>query len=379
LTFFYKQYKRKSKRGQAPVVQLTHEQEDDAQLGEPITADEEALADAAEADAADAEAAVPPEQLAHDQEHTTTVKKQAIYEMAARGVHIGAEQEKQALTIMPKVSGLARRVHDAPSTLKNAFDRIVRHTPGITSGHCTLSRKVPTRWNSEARCLDDHLELRPAVEKLIVENSPSLNAYRLSATQWSLAGELNDLLGIFVPITEYFSKKEQAFVVEVLEQLERVRNALAIVRDTESTSTSNVVRVAAHAGIITADKYLKLLNKSEVYEIAIVLCPDRKLEWFRTHGYSEAAISAVRARATERWTKSYKPTPATEIAPTPPVATYMNESQFVSGISALNRSVLVSNTTGSGREHRTDGWLSKTARRAPLLSIVHLPTHSPGI
>ena len=96
-----------------------------------------------------------------------------------------------------------------------------------------------------------------------------------------------------------------------------MRNALAIVRDTESTSTSNVVRVAAHAGIITADKYLKLLNKSEVYEIAIgahfqwffvytahnpslVLCPDRKLEWFRTHGYSEAAISAVRARATER-------------------------------------------------------------------------------
>ena len=52
-------------------------------------------------------------------------------------------------------------------------------------------------------------------------------------------------------------------------RLERVRRALILVRDSQSTSTSNVVRVAAHAGIITTDKYLKLLNESEVYQIAI--------------------------------------------------------------------------------------------------------------
>ena len=58
-------------------------------------------------------------------------------------------------------------------------------------------------------------------------------------------------------------------MADVLEQLERVRRALILVRDSQSTSTSNVVRVAAHAGIITTDKYLKLLNESEVYQIAI--------------------------------------------------------------------------------------------------------------
>ncbi|KAL1697946.1 hypothetical protein EV121DRAFT_218879, partial [Schizophyllum commune] len=346
LTFFCKEYKRKKKRGQAPTVQLTPDQEDDAQLEEPNTPEEEVLAEGVEADAAEAEAAIPLAQLVQDEQHTSTVKKQAIAEMAARGVRISAEQEKQALTIMPKAAGLARRVRDAPSTLQNLFDRIVKNTPGISSDRHTLSRKVPTRWNSEARCLDDHIELRPAVEKLILESHPSLNAYRMTHIQWGLAGELNDLLGIFVPITEYFSRKEEAFVADVLEQLERVRRALILVRDSQSTSSSNVVRVAAHAGIITTDKYLKLLNESEVYQIAIVLSPDRKLQWFKTRGYSDSDVQAIRDRAFKRWKESYlprypsAPTSDASGANTRSRPTLMTETDFVSPLLLLYRAQL---------------------------------------
>ena len=56
MTFFCKEYKRKKKRGQTPTVQLTPDQEDDAQLEEPNTPEEEVLAEGVEADAAEAEA-----------------------------------------------------------------------------------------------------------------------------------------------------------------------------------------------------------------------------------------------------------------------------------------------------------------------------------
>ncbi|TRM65129.1 hypothetical protein BD626DRAFT_400153, partial [Schizophyllum amplum] len=307
LSFFYKQYKRKKRVRGANAVPLTPEQEEEEQLEHAATPEEDELADAMAADAAEEAASVPAARLEDDAHQTNTVRDQAIREMCAKGVTFSASQEKQALGVMPKVSGLARRVHDSSSVLKPAFERIVASTPGLPSDRKALTRLVKTRWNSEYACLDDHLELRVAVEKLTSEFSMSLGAYRLTEPQWRLAGELCDVLGIFVPITEYFSRKETPLVMEVLERLEDVIGALKLARDTTNSfpPLSPVTRVAAHAGFLVGTKYMELLKQCEVYQIAIVLSPDRKLQWFKTRNYSAADIDAIRERVVARWEASY--------------------------------------------------------------------------
>ncbi|KAF8232482.1 hypothetical protein L208DRAFT_1271800 [Tricholoma matsutake] len=46
----------------------------------------------------------------------------------------------------------------------------------------------------------------------------------------------------------------------------------------------NVVHVAAQAVLLLIDKYYYLMKDCELYTIAIVMCPDKKLKWFKDHG-----------------------------------------------------------------------------------------------
>ncbi|KAF8984223.1 hypothetical protein BDQ17DRAFT_1260911 [Cyathus striatus] len=42
------------------------------------------------------------------------------------------------------------------------------------------------------------------------------------------------------------------------------------------------------------DKYTLFTTESEVYYIAIVMCPDIKLDWFKDHEYSEELITEIK-------------------------------------------------------------------------------------
>ena len=94
-----------------------------------------------------------------------------------------------------QVAGLARRVHDAPSTLGEAFAAILK-TALVPDNRTSLSRRVATRWNSDFDCLDDHLVLQHVVETLTNRSDLKLQAYRLTSRQWDLAEELKDLLHV---------------------------------------------------------------------------------------------------------------------------------------------------------------------------------------
>lgn len=40
------------------------------------------------------------------------------------------------------------------------------------------------------------------------------------------------------------------------------------------------------------------------------MCPNKKLQWFKDHGWQPEAIEAVRQLVIQRWTESYQPTSA---------------------------------------------------------------------
>jgi hypothetical protein len=59
-----------------------------------------------------------------------------------------------------------------------------------------LTKRVPTRWNSDHDCLAAHIHFRLAVTHLTKDSTYGLNAYKLTNRQWELAEELAGSLSV---------------------------------------------------------------------------------------------------------------------------------------------------------------------------------------
>ncbi|KAE9385862.1 hypothetical protein BT96DRAFT_1088354 [Gymnopus androsaceus JB14] len=125
-----------------------------------------------------------------------------------------------------------------------------------------LSRRVATCWNLEYSCLDDHITLCHPVEAPTGQKKHKLGAYHLTEAQWSLSIELHNLLKIFLTATLAFSRKEMPLVHESVELMEDIIQSLKVVRNSASSPKgmpiSPVIHVAAHSGILVAEKYFRL-------------------------------------------------------------------------------------------------------------------------
>jgi hypothetical protein len=74
-------------------------------------------------------------------------------------------------------------------------------------------------------------------------------------------------LKLFQDPTLLFSRAELPLICDTIPMLQEVEEALALVR--EHTSLPKVIRVAAHAALMLAEKYHSLNDECEVYRIAI--------------------------------------------------------------------------------------------------------------
>ncbi|KAF6749031.1 hypothetical protein DFP72DRAFT_793855, partial [Ephemerocybe angulata] len=203
-----------------------------------------------------------------------------------------------------QASGLARRVHDSP-TLKESFDKLVSKDESRATSKRTLDRRVATRWDSDKKCLSAHLHFHTEVEQLTGVSSHRLQAYRLNEAQWAIATDLVDALAIFEKATHLFSQAEVPLVIDVLPLLFNIRLSLIAMRDDSDPNLSAVIRVAAQAAIMMIHKYTVFTEECEIYYIAIVMCPDRKLDWFKARGYTAAQIKNIRTMVVKRWTEAY--------------------------------------------------------------------------
>src|SRR5882762_943979 len=93
-----------------------------------------------------------------------------------------------------QVAGLARRVHDSP-TLQDKFDRLVIASD-LTGQKSALTRRVPTRWNSDFACLSSHVYFESPVKALTGDERNGLKDYELSKEQWALAKEVEGVLEV---------------------------------------------------------------------------------------------------------------------------------------------------------------------------------------
>ncbi|KAF7364358.1 Dimer-Tnp-hAT domain-containing protein [Mycena sanguinolenta] len=200
LSFFTKQPSRK-KRTVKVAVSATQTEEvtlDGAPVGNQEDAD---LVQLLDEDAAEREAIrnQDPSGAArneHDNAVVSKIRVAAINEMAGKGVTIDQSQSKTALQVIPRICGLARKVHDS-SPVGNAFAKLVDEDKTIIGQTQTLARRCGSRWNTDYDSLDTALILESPVRELFKNKDLNLKAYKLTEEQWNLAADLRDVLEVF--------------------------------------------------------------------------------------------------------------------------------------------------------------------------------------
>ncbi|QRV91935.1 hypothetical protein RhiJN_19953 [Ceratobasidium sp. AG-Ba] len=173
------------------------------------------------------------------------------------------------------VAGLARRV-DESTSLTISFHEAILLFPALKdSGRKALSRRVPTRWNSDHHASDDHIYFRQPIQWLMGRSESKLQHYRLKEDQWPLAEEWNEALEVFEVPTAHFSAGSVPLVHETLSKLVELKETLEMMRD--STDISPVTRIGAQAALNVYGKYMDNMSICEVYFISLVMCPEVKL------------------------------------------------------------------------------------------------------
>ncbi|KAF8958350.1 hypothetical protein BDZ97DRAFT_1668665 [Flammula alnicola] len=133
-------------------------------------------------------------QAVHNDRVAKTIREKAIeYMETDKGIVLDPREVKMALQIFPRVSGLARRVHDS-STLKEKFDKLVSDTDSLKGNRQALIHRVPTRWNSDLDCLLSHFYFKEVIEQLTAIQSLGLKKYSLSSEQWKMAEDVREIL-----------------------------------------------------------------------------------------------------------------------------------------------------------------------------------------
>ncbi|KAK1223122.1 hypothetical protein PQX77_014009 [Marasmius sp. AFHP31] len=314
LSFFMKQYK-KQKANKSQTVDEGDDKDDD-------------LANVADDDMS-AEAEVVPRAVLHqDQAEVKTMKDRAVQDMEPEGVYISDKERVDAQRVIPKVSGFVKRVHELTAVIQPIFDHLIQGMPANGSDKCALSRRVPTRWNSDYYCLDDHIHFCEAVTSLTNQTSLKLGSYQLSDNQWNLAIQLKVILKLFIKPTNMFSQKKIPLVADAIEALEELASKLQRISksqyDPEGGVVADIIRIVAHGGYLLSRKYLDLMDKCEIYTIALVMSPDKKLQWFKKQGRTPEKVAELRELVVRRWNESYSlghtansSTAATSTQPTP--------------------------------------------------------------
>ncbi|KAJ6600177.1 hypothetical protein B0H10DRAFT_1824761, partial [Mycena sp. CBHHK59/15] len=221
------------------------------------------------------------------------------------------------------VAGLARRVHDS-ATLQGKFEKLVEANSAGSGQKIALDRRVPTGWNSDLACLAAHVQFERPVKQLTQDN---LEEYAPTPEQWALAKQLCQALVVFEDITLLFLQAEVPLIYEVIPMLEALEDELTNMRN--DASLPAVIRIAAIAALLVVGKYYALSDDADVYRIAIIMCPDKKLEWFQTNpGWRPEDRLEADHVVRRRWAETYatreglETTPATNQAAKAPVCGY---------------------------------------------------------
>ncbi|KAG2341485.1 hypothetical protein BDR05DRAFT_845370, partial [Suillus weaverae] len=112
----------------------------------------------------------------------------------------------------------------------------------------------------------------------------------LADYEWTIAGQLQDVLKILKDATLFFSRSTP--------NLATVIPAMNLIDERLTTYSRNkkyLLAICTAVGLTkqTLNRYYELTDHSEVYRIAMVLHPQHKLSYFKNAGWEERWIATA--------------------------------------------------------------------------------------
>ncbi|KAI0754552.1 hypothetical protein C8Q80DRAFT_1056960, partial [Daedaleopsis nitida] len=123
------------------------------------------------------------------------------------------------------------------------------------------------------------VQYREPIERLCARRDGGLRAYELSAREWDILEQLRD---IFKDATLFFSRKTPN-VAKVLHAMDHIDTVLT--NQTRDEKYDSAIRAALHLGKKVLNRYYDLSDLSAVYQLALMLHPSYKAEYFRQSGW----------------------------------------------------------------------------------------------
>ena len=173
---------------------------------------------------------------------------------------------------------------------RQLFGRLQQQSDESIDKIFTLIADGGVRWNSFHDMVSRLIDLRSTVELYIATQAaedPSIKDDELSPEEWSELGQLRDLLQPF---------KEQTMLVQGNSSTgsygalwEWLSTADYLLTKLEAQKTEHLIKPTTHfktsvnLGWKKLDQYYNLSDETAVYRAAIVLHPDKKLQWFKKH------------------------------------------------------------------------------------------------
>ncbi|CAE6452312.1 unnamed protein product [Rhizoctonia solani] len=278
-------------------------------------------------DALDTALEVPGELVDEGMEQHNAIEVQTAVGAAIKGMldlfglQLSDSELKEAREVFPKASGFANRIH-ASGTLQAAFAERRNACKDLLSTQKEMpTQQVATRWGSAAACGRTHEELRMVVEMMTSNTTHKLGECQMSMPQWDILEDVNKCLEVFDEPTHVHSQKGVPLIHLAIPDMHTLKFRLELMRDGAVINPRTgqpprlVIRVAAYAALNVLNKYLRLLEASDIYWLVIALCPWNKLQWFVDRNYPAIRIQQVGRLLEDRfgeYTAQYAPPPAPE-------------------------------------------------------------------
>ncbi|KAF6755523.1 hypothetical protein DFP72DRAFT_811323 [Ephemerocybe angulata] len=147
------------------------------------------------------------------------------------------------------------------------------------------------------------VKYRPAIDQLTGEKAMKLRDYELSEDEWLIALQLANSLKIFKDATLYFSRESSPSIPSVIPAIDIVDSFLATC--TTDPALSPALKLAFSLGKDLLNKYYSLSDMSNIYRIAMVLHPGRKLTYFKKAGWPDDWIQTARTIVEDEFKQAY--------------------------------------------------------------------------
>ncbi|KAG2047110.1 hypothetical protein BDR06DRAFT_898032, partial [Suillus hirtellus] len=117
------------------------------------------------------------------------------------------------------------------------------------------------------------------------------------------------LFKIFNKVTNLFSKANVPLIYEVIPMLKHLEHALDQIYNAKDEPP--VIWIAAQAALQVVGKYYALTDDNEVCHIAIIMCPEKKLEWFKKNlDWHKRDCMEAKQIVQQCWDESYATLPS---------------------------------------------------------------------